>query len=80
MMRAMHHATIIDGLGGINPVSRAVRRHPSNVSRWRKQGIPPGLWPAFVSLGATYDALSAGTQDRSPPPILRRGRKRAGAA
>jgi hypothetical protein len=63
----MDHSTIIDQLGGTYAVAHAVGCNPSNVSRWRKVGIPAERFPIIVKLAArsgyrevTFEVLHAG--------------------
>jgi DNA-binding transcriptional regulator YdaS (Cro superfamily) len=50
----MDHSTIIDQLGGTYAVAHAVGCNPSNVSRWRKVGIPPERYPVIVKLARRH--------------------------
>jgi hypothetical protein len=48
------HARLIVALGGNVRVGKALGRDHTTVSRWRVNGIPPLLWPAFARLAGRH--------------------------
>lgn len=65
----MHHAAIIQALGGAQALAVKLGCHRSRTSCWRFDGIPPGRFPAIVKLARqsglpqiTVDTLFAGRE------------------
>jgi hypothetical protein len=69
------HATIIKRLGGNGVVSRALGKHFTTVSHWRRCGIPASQWHRIVRLAddAGID-LDVATLARHAPRFRRQER------
>jgi hypothetical protein len=62
------HATIIKRLGGNGVVSRALGKHFTTVSHWRRFGIPAAQWHRIVRLADDADiTLDVETLARHAP-------------
>jgi hypothetical protein len=41
------------GRGGVNKLAEMLERPQNTVSRWKRFGIPPNVWPRLIKIGAS---------------------------
>jgi len=69
----MRHGRIIDQLGGWWEVANSLSLNPSTVWRWKSNGIPPGRWPAIITLARKAGLVLTTDQLMRDSPVCRKG-------
>lgn len=79
----MDHRAILNAIGDYKDIAAKLGLHPSNVSRWKSDGIPPEHWPSISRMararhlrGITLELIEttsptygARRKDRSTQPV-----------
>jgi DNA-binding transcriptional regulator YdaS (Cro superfamily) len=79
----MDHKAILNAIADYKVIAARLGVHPSSVSRWKRDGIPPEYWPAISRMarakhlrGITLELIQAGSptyaghrEEEQPQPV-----------
>ena len=71
------HRAILAALGDYKIIAERLGVSPTNVSRWKSDGIPPIHWISIVRMArAKHVRISVDLIERTAPPHRQRARRR----